>query len=307
MTTKKQPRSVLLIGVQDAGKTNFLSRLWLALDEGNGALKKAGNPSDLEYLATGADYLLKGEFAPHTSRDVRDVTEIPVKHVTNGHEIFGTLVAPDLPGEQVLSVFRTRQWSSEWESRIVAGCSCLLFVRVDSKELVAPLDWVNCHHRFGGPMTTLPPNASSSEVKSPTQVVLVDWLQFLRKAFTDRVNGSYKPRVGIVVAAWDLAPNDQKQAGAAAWVRSNLPMLAQFVETNDDIFEFEYFGVSVASGDFDADPEFKASYLNDNPRGAGEVTHSLGGVNETSADSTLPVAWALGVIGAKKPGSTGSL
>ena len=56
----------------------------------------------------------------------------------------GTLIVPDLPGEQVLSVYRTRQWSDEWETKIREGCSCLLFVRVDSKELKAPLDWLNC-------------------------------------------------------------------------------------------------------------------------------------------------------------------
>jgi hypothetical protein len=300
----EQPRTVLLIGVRNAGKTNFLSRLWLALDSGKGLLAKDGNPPDIEYLANGADYLLKGEFAPRTPPDVRDATEIPVKTTSNGQEFLATLVVPDLPGEQILSIFRTRQWSSEWETKIDSGCGCLLFIRVDSPELVAPLDWLNCHQLLGGPLPAAQPeNDSGDEPKPPTQVVLADWLQFLRKAFTERVNGTHKPRVGIVVAAWDLAPNDQKEAGPGAWIAANLPLLAQYVQANSDEFDFAYFGVSVASGDLNTDEEFKKSYLEGNPRSAGEVAHSLSGTVETSRDMTLPVAWALGLAGATTSGS----
>jgi hypothetical protein len=303
MESQEQPRSVLLIGVQDAGKTNFLSRLWLTLDAGDGILAKAGLPSDLDYLKAGADHLLKGEFAPHTPHDVHDRTEIPVKSASAGREFRGTLVVPDLPGEQVLSVFRTRQWSKDWEDKIGPGCGCLLFVRIDSKELIAPLDWLNCPSHFGSPPSTASLELDHrDEAKPPTQVVLVDWLQFLRKAFTAKVNGSYRPRVGIVVAAWDRAPEDQKQAGPQAWIKSNLPLLFQFVQTNEDDFEFAYFGVSVTSGDFEADPDFKALYLNGDPRRAGEVVHVLSGKVESSSDMTLPVAWALGLAEGRRHG-----
>src|SRR4051794_15520505 len=114
MANKEEARSVLLVGVQDAGKTNFLSRFWLNLEAGGGILTKAGLPADLDYLKTGADHLLKGEFAPHTPQDVHDRTEIPVRSSAAGHEFRGMLIVPDLPGEQVLSVFRTRQWSEAW-------------------------------------------------------------------------------------------------------------------------------------------------------------------------------------------------
>src|SRR6266545_2052058 len=97
MEKEEQARSVLLIGVQDAGKTNFLSRFWLTLEAGGGILTKAGLPSDLDYLKTGADHLLKGEFVPHTPHDVHDKTEIPVKTTSKSHEFRGTLVVPRSP------------------------------------------------------------------------------------------------------------------------------------------------------------------------------------------------------------------
>jgi hypothetical protein len=303
VVTAEKAQSVLLIGVRNAGKTNFLSRLWLALDAGTGLLAKNGNPVDIEYIATGADYLLKGEFAPRTPPDVRDATEIPVKSTSLKDKFFGTLVVPDLPGEQILSVFQTRQWTAEWENRIDSGCGCLLFVRVDSPELIAPLDWITCHHIMGGMLPAQAETDAIDTVKPPTQIVLVDWLQFLRKAFTERVGGTHKPRVGIVVAAWDLAPNEQKAAGPGAWVAANLSLLSQFIQANDDEFDFQYFGVSVASGDLNSDDEFRKAYMEGNPRTAGQVTHSLSGAVETSPDMTLPVAWAMGVVDTNLLGS----
>jgi hypothetical protein len=300
---QEQLRSVLLIGVPDAGKTNFIFRFWLTLDAGDGILKKAGLPDDLDYLKNGADHLLNGEFAPRTAHDVFDRTEIPVKMKSAGHESLGRVIVPDLPGEQTLKVFRMRQWASHWDDEIRSGCGCLLFVRIDSPELVAPIDWVNCPANFGTPMSHVaPPEDETGKVKPPTQVVLVEWLQFLRKAFTAKVGGTYKPRIGIVVSAWDLAPYDQKADGPAAWIKGNLPLLSQFIRSNDDDFEFAYFGVSVASGDLKTDASFKAAYLKGNPRRAGEVVYDLRGTVETSSDVTLPVAWALGFPCADTPG-----
>jgi len=245
---------------------------------------------------SGEIHLLRGEFAPRTSREVHDQTEIPVKSTAAESDFRGTLIVPDLPGEQILSVFRSRQWSEEWENKIKDGCGCLFFIRVDSKELIAPLDWMTAASHFGGTLPdAAPARDDDGKDKPPTQVVLVDWLQFLRKAFTQKVGGGYRPRIGIVVSAWDLAPEDQKSKGPGKWIEDNLPLLSQFVDANSDDFHFEYFGVSVTEGDFDADPDFKAEYFRRDPRTAGEVIHTLLGAIETTHDVTLPVAWALGL------------
>jgi hypothetical protein len=305
MSSQPQSRSVLLIGTQDAGKSNFLFRLWLALDNGGGILAKAELPEDLDYLKTGAEHLLKGEFAPHTPHDVNDKTVIPVQS-TAGSPIFsGTLIVPDLPGEQVSSVFRSRRWSDDWEDQITDGCGCLILIRPDSNEIVAPLDWLNCPILVGAPIAaTAPAKNEDGTDKPPTQVVMVEWLQFLRTAFTARVGGSHRPLVGIVVTAWDLVPEEQKAHGAEAWIKDNLPMLAQYAHANDDEFEFQYFGVSVTSGNLEADQDFKKQYMKD-PRHAGEVVHRLSGKLETSQDMTLPVAWALGIVPSRTEGNAG--
>jgi len=248
-------RSVLLIGGTDAGKSNFLFRVWIAIDEGRGLLAKNGLPKEFEYLRAGAEELLRGKFAGHTSKEVQERVVVPLRS-TRPDGPTGTVVVPDMPGEQTLTICRRREWSADWEDHISSGCACLLFVRAGSDEVVAPLDWAACFALYGAPAVAPPTDAEevnpATVPPQPTQVVLVEWLQFLRRAFTAVAGGAFRPRVGIVVSAWDAVPTDQQEAGPASYIRDNFPMLNQFLEAHADRFDFRVFGVSVVAGAYSA-------------------------------------------------------
>ncbi|MDP3014445.1 MAG: hypothetical protein Q8M92_09400, partial [Candidatus Subteraquimicrobiales bacterium] len=66
----------------------------------------------------------------------------------------------------------------------------------------------------------------------------------------------------------------------------------QFCITNQDVFEFSFFGSSIFSGDPDKDPEFADKLGEKDPRTTGYVLHSSD--NRESDDFTIPIAWALG-------------
>lgn len=307
--------SVLIIGGPDAGKSNFLFRLWIAIDHGTGVLMKDGLPSDLDYLRVGAERLLEGEFAAHTSQEVYERVVVPVRTSTAGGRSCGQLVVPDVGGEQILAICQNRQWSRAWEELISSRCACLLFMRAGSDEVVVSLDWATCFDTYrtvidapaaaehaqvvaasGAPTSDDNEEVQGTVTDLPTQVVLTEWLQFLRRAFTAVVGGSFRPRVGVVVSAWDLVPVDQQPAGPEAYIKDNFPLLHQFMEGNKGQFEFEVFGVSIVAGDLANDEEFKEAYLNGQPRDSGFVVHSLSGQLKESPDITLPVAWALRVL-----------
>ncbi len=288
--------SVLLVGGPDAGKTNFLCRLGLAILEKTGRLHEDGLPAELEYLKTGADKILSGEFAPHTPHEVFNRSVIPVKDA-NGTETFrGDLVVPDCSGEQWLNIYRKREWSEDWENIISDLCGCLLFVRIDSDETISPLDWVSCEKRLGSP-ANLPEalGKEGADADTPTQVVMVDWLQCIRRAFTDRVAGSFRPRIGVVITAWDLVQHEQQYSDPTNYLKPEFPLLWQFMLTNTDRFDFATFGVSIVGGNLKDKAGFRKDYLNSDPLKAGYVVHSVKGVVNKSGDLTLPVAWALGL------------
>ena len=133
-------------------------------------------------------------------------------------------------------------------------------------------------------------------VGPPTDVVLTDWLQFIRRAFTDRVSGSYRPRVGIVIAAWDGVPIDNIDGPPVDYLAENFPLLSQFMETNDERFDFEVFGLSILGGDLKNDAEFRDAFVKGKPNEFGYVIHSLLGEQQRAQDVTIPVAWALGWV-----------
>lgn len=124
---------------------------------------------------------------------------------------------------------------------------------------------------------------------------MTDWLQCLKRVFTDRISGSYRPRIGIIVAAWDRVPKDEQDLGPDKYLDTNFPLFKQFIDTNGEHFDFGTFGVSIVGGDFKNAPGFREEYLKGNPHKSGYVVHSLNGIVEKSNDLTIPIVWAMGL------------
>ena len=59
-------RSVVLLGGPDSGKTNYVGRLWTALDAGSWRLKATQQPDDIKFVLGVADHLYSGNFAPRS-------------------------------------------------------------------------------------------------------------------------------------------------------------------------------------------------------------------------------------------------
>jgi Double-GTPase 1 len=319
MTTPEMTttRSVLLVGGPDAGKSNYLGRLWMALDSGRGVIAKDGLPSQMEYVRQLADALLRGEFAKHSSHGFFQENIIPVQWPENNGTARGQLVVPDCAGELWERIHRLREWDEHWESPVRSLAGCLLFFRADSSHHVPALDWstdegmLKCLSAlpvtndtnpassppgFDPTQPTLPTQAvDTAEPKMPTQVVLVDWLQCLRSAYV----GLHRPirplRLSIIVAAWDRVPAEQQAKCPDDYLDACVPLLHDFINSNQQSFDTHVFGVSVVGGDLtDAQPGFKNAYLKGEPYKSGYVVYCHSRELQKSEDLTIPVAWAFG-------------
>lgn len=280
--------TVLLIGGPETGKTNYIVRLWLAMCTEKGGLKKSALPQQLDYLEAGAQTLLGGAFAGRTPIDTFTKIEIPF-HLAETQKR-GKLVVPDLSGEDCVRVYRNRRWNSDWEECISDCAGCMVFLR--ESVLHAPLSWGDVVQLYGA----VREQREDASQPIPTQVLLVEWLQFLRHAFDDNTNRghSFVPRIAIVIAAWDELGDEVAEQGPRAFLENYTPLLCSFIETNRDRFEVMAFGTSVVGGDFVHDQEFREQYLQGNPGESGYVIYELGGSSRKSGDITIPVAWILG-------------
>jgi hypothetical protein len=289
--------AILMVGGPDAGKTNFIGRLWLSIDDGSGVLSKNGNPKDpkdLTYLQELANQLLSGQFIRHTSRDAPPhLNEIPITCRLGTEASNGSLIVPDCSGEQWHEIYKKREWSDYWERLISGVKGCLLFVRATSDQFVPMLDGYTYQSLFGSDTSSL--SEISDQPTTPTEIMLIDWIQILLRALTDSIGAKILPRMGIVVTAWDLVPTDQRELGAEAYVRSNFPMLMHFLEANTHRLQFSTFGISIAGGDLENNQIFHDEYLVKGPLQCGYVYHNLNKVVEKSPDVALPIVWALGL------------
>lgn len=199
----------------------------------------------------------------------------------------GELVIPDFAGERVRDIYEKRKWDHDLEQLMIETQSCLIFVRVNSQHNIQPLDLITASKIWGAKR----PANIKSPASVPTELMLVEWLQFFSKMFRDNSQGKL-PRVGIVLSAWD-AVSQSPATSLKDYFEQNYPILSQYYSSNQDLFDFALFGLSAIGGDIAISPEFKKEFVKD-PLKFGFIVHNVDGSDRQNVDLTLPVLWALG-------------
>ena len=133
-------------------------------------------------------------------------------------------------------------------------------------------------------------NAQPGEM--PTQVMLCELLRFLELKLPDRTTGR-KPRIAVIVTAWDLLDKERSAAGPRAYLQKEYPLFAGRL-ADLDRFDVTIFAMSVLGGDPQSDEGFRDKLLDSGLKSAGFVLFDHGGTVEEVSDITLPVAWAIG-------------
>lgn len=286
-------QSVLLLGGLDAGKSNFLGRLWIALDAEQGVVAKNGLPSQVEYLRGLAASLNEGVFTQRSAPGTFEPTSIPVKW--RGGERHGNLVVPDCAGELWEKIHNERCWDDRWEQTVRTMSGCILFFRGSSDHNVPALNWSD-HAEVMECLKAAKKSKEAGEMpKLPTQVMAVDWLQCLSTAFRDRLDRNRPLRIAVVLSAWDMAQQEARKADPDNFLSDNLPLLHDFLSGNPERFTSRTFGVSISGGPLTTDDtKFMKEYLKKGPSQAGFVELWQRGKVASVKDLTLPLAWAFG-------------
>ncbi|WP_448192330.1 TRAFAC clade GTPase domain-containing protein [Azospirillum sp. sgz301742] len=278
-------RSVVLLGGPDSGKTNYVGRLWPALDEGKGRLKAAQQPKDITFVLEVADHLFSGNFAPRSQHtDERRDFEVVVADRLRDEE--AAIVVPDIRGELWRNAVLDCEIAPDWMEELRRADGALLFVRVGSDQDVRPLDWVTSQRllaKLGG----------AEEPGLATQVMLCELIRFLEVTLTERTDGS-RPRLSVVVSAWDLVDAQKFAQGPKAHLEREYPLLAGRL-VDIDRLDVRVFGLSVVGGDLKADAACRDELLDTGLDGHGWVAlEDDSGTWTKDGDLTLPVAWVVG-------------
>ena len=285
----KARESVVLIGAPDSGKTNYLGRLWRALQGENANLRATRQPDDIRYVMDALTHLLQGEFAPRTQKSADGSGReclVQVSWEQEGKTRDAELLIPDVSGELWEEAMETNELPEAWMAKVRQSGGALLFVRVASPLNRPSLDWVTARklQQVGGVA-----DSARREAQVPTDVQLCEFLRFLEFALGKDADLD-RPRVAVLVTAWDMVDKDRAKHGPKEYLRAEFPLFASQLAFTSTL-DVEVFGVSVVSGDFN-DDEFRTRFLNGDIDEFGDVV-TESDVGPKSGDVTTPVRWVL--------------
>lgn len=284
MTDKKEDnKTIILIGGPGSGKSNYLARLWLAIASQRYNLISITPPQDLVYIEGIAAHLLQGKFVPRTEPEEKN-REFNVSVKTKDDQFTANIIVPDMYGEIWDKAVSSYEIPEKWLNVLRGSSSAILFVRVRSEHNIQPLDWVTTQEFLKAGLGT----EKNSEI--PTQISLLELLRFTDENVS-RSNKS-KPKVAVIIAAWDLLSEEEKVQGPIGYLQNQFPMFAGRIEDIDTL-DVKVFGCSIVGGDLKEDA-FEQAFLNNSIDKTGYIVHyDSTGVLINDADITKPINWLL--------------
>lgn len=289
---------ILLLGLEDSGKSNFILGLDVVLDDLKtpDGLVHSELAEDRSYVQPLRELWLKGEELPRTSGQMEpQLHQLIVEHPASGKRVLFHI--PDQAGESFSAAFVSRSFSSAFCERLRAARGLLVFIHANDNadhelhseplyhEAVATQ--INTYADTQTPVLDFAPDVAAKQIK------LVDLLQFVDEAR----EGCPPLRVSLIVSAWDQVLNapggarSEMPLAPELFVAKRWPLLFQFLESNADRFVSQIYGVSARGGNGDADDLDK---MLSHARPADRVIVVDG--DHQSSDITRPVRWVLGLL-----------
>ncbi len=276
MQITRKPVKLLAMGLPRVGKTTFLAAFWHLLTSGEvkDSLVLAELQPSRDHLNTISTLWRQWKDIPRTTLPKERVVTVNVR--LPGEDQVFELAFPDASGEAFKRIFETRHCSRELENLATESRELLLFLhprqavsaqRIDlevdklSDDLDKLLDEMvkvpgSTAEETAGADVSQPPSAGGNakeavteNTKTPAEILewnarysayqakLVDLLQI-----ASRLRGAQPARLAIVISAWDRCGKENLQP--EAWIKSQLPLLYQYLIANSDVCEFAVFGVS---------------------------------------------------------------
>ena len=310
-----------IIGLPSAGKTTFLAALWHVVEsrEIDSSLILDHLDGDYNYLNDIRNLWADSEELPRNKSIIDEhIVSMLLKMPESG--IITKVSFPDLSGESFQLQWTDRQIEQNHFDLIQEASGCLLFIHPqhvvqeilisEAQPIIDKLDSSikesgknkDVEEKFHSGIalskeTHLDGKTEKSNDekeaegkrsqieeeydprKSPAQIKLVDLLQVIIK-----LKKITPIKIAIIVSAWDLI---QEEIKPEDWVKKRLPLLYQFLYSNNYHFICKYYGISAQGGQLDNAKELR-KHINPSER----IKVILDEEPESN-DITIPVKWVM--------------
>lgn len=281
--------NIVLVGGPNSGKSNYIARLWISLSKKEGRLFAPTTPDKIDYVETLVKHLFAGKFVARSDSSLHEegndlVVDVAVRDAEP--EVSASLVVPDVLGEVWQGAVANSHLQERWHDLLVTSTSALLFVHANDKDNVVALDWVTA-----GDLLEAGLGDEKDATEIPTQVALCELLRMLDDLLC-RDEG--RPRVAVIVAAWDKLDPNERASAPIKYLDKQFPLFAGRLRDTLDV-DVRVFGLSVVGGDFSVQT-FRDKLLDEGVPGHGYVVFEQAGEVEVCKDVTAPLQWLLGQL-----------
>ncbi len=248
-------KGVLFAGLPQTGKTTYMAALWYyifnSFSNEDYTVNNLAN-DEKEYLNARASEWASFEPVLRTSQGVIEQVTISMKKKTTQDIV--QLNIPDISGEAFKRQFSAREWSLEFDEIIKNTNGILLFIDPMNERNIPKFIYNrNGYYKLFGENPPIPEEKEAWSTENvPDQVKLVDFLQTIDYHRPHSVS-----TVSVVVSCWDLVEKTPNPLEPKEWCKLNLPLLYQYLESNNTLFASKYFGVSAQGCDYETDSEIK--------------------------------------------------
>lgn len=238
----------VLFGLPATGKTSFLAALWYLLhhNQVEHRLTLGRMEGDSGYLNHISRLWSRFEVVPRTSVDAEQIVSMVLNDRATGKTI--TLTFPDLSGESFNLQWIERHFTASYDRFLRESAGGILFINPNNYVKPVRIDAAaSLVKEIGEDAGSESDNGSSTDwdpAQSPTQVKLVELLQFIAG------RDYFKPpfRLVLIISAWDVLKDEKTTP--KKWLAGELPLLVQFLESNQKLFDYTVYGVSAQGGDY---------------------------------------------------------
>lgn len=279
--------NIVIAGLPGAGKSTFLAAFWHVVNDktSSAKLRLAKYKGELGYINKLHDKWVRLEKDLGRTLPVDETwLEMELEIVDTDRII--SFAVPDISGESFKRQWRDRVCNKKLSDEFAKTRGLLFFVHADNFE--PPISLIDANREAPIGDTSDGGKETKGErwhpMISPTEVQLVDLLQI----FSKPPLFAAKRRIAVILSAWDKVPDN---ISPREWIRDKLPLLSQYLENNQELAEFQVFGVSAQGGDYETESERLELAEQDSPSNRIIVVRESG---VECNDITLPVAWAIG-------------
>jgi len=289
MTVFNSNMPVSIVGLPASGKTTFLAALWhLVHAEEVPTRLRFGSLSgdDFAYLN-----LITKQWRSATEQvrtKIAGMKSVSM-NLLDAEDRAVRITFPDVPGEEYRRMWEDREIDQDLANTLSRGNIMLL---LNGNRIRRPA-WVTeraaLEKIVGEPVGNPEPETWHPKY-APTQVQLVDLLQQIRQPPLD----DGPRRLVVMIGAWDKAEGEKLRP--ESFLHAKLPLLAQYLTSGRDAWDWRVYGVSAQGGEYDetktdAAPRKDAARLRDLDLPSERIRLVFD--DEESHDLTEPLEWLM--------------